>query len=127
MEFARDRFNGKAYEEIADTERYIWMNELGNQAVADGTGGIKIADPKAAAKLLDLVIESARNTIGKPAVVFEHRSAGIHHMKYRDAPGIRTAVTCRRRGPLPHPARPAVISFRRTSTDRADPHSARIL
>src|SRR5438552_1029396 len=37
------------------------MNELGNKAVADGTAGIKIADPKAAAKLLDLAIESARN------------------------------------------------------------------
>ena len=54
-------FNGNAFEKIVRAERYVWLKDLGNQAVADGAGGIEIANPKAAADLLDLAIKSAED------------------------------------------------------------------
>lgn len=55
-------FNGNAFEKIVGAERYVWMKDLGNRAVADGTGGIVIANPKAAVDLLDLAIKSAEDS-----------------------------------------------------------------
>jgi hypothetical protein len=44
-------FNGNAFEKIVGAERHVWMKGLGNQAVADKTQRMKIANPKAAADL----------------------------------------------------------------------------
>lgn len=53
-------FNGNAFEKIVGADRHVWMKDLGNQAVADKTDRMKIANPKAAADLLDLAIKAAK-------------------------------------------------------------------
>ena len=57
-------FNGKGFEKIVGAERHVWMKDLGNQAVADNTDRMKIANPKAATDLLDLAIKAAKDRIG---------------------------------------------------------------
>lgn len=54
-------FNGNAFEKIVGADRHVWMKGLGNQAVADKTDRMKIANPKAAADLLDLAIKAAKD------------------------------------------------------------------
>ena len=53
-------FNGRAFEQLVGPARYRWMNRLGNlRIVGRSDEFIKIADPSAAADLLDLVLRAA--------------------------------------------------------------------
>jgi hypothetical protein len=55
-------FSGPAFEKLLGPKRHNWMPSLGNQFIVSGTGpGIQVADPKAAAELLDLALELARH------------------------------------------------------------------
>ena len=50
-------FVGSAFEESIGSNRYLWMKGLGNQAILDGTGGIKIQEPREAETLLGTAID----------------------------------------------------------------------
>jgi hypothetical protein len=50
-------FNGSAFERTVGPALHRWMPSLGNLAVLDGSEGIRIKDPGAAADLLDLALE----------------------------------------------------------------------
>jgi hypothetical protein len=51
-------FNGNAFEKTLGTDRYRWMKGLGNLAIVRDVGRrMRIAEPKAAASLLDLASE----------------------------------------------------------------------
>ena len=74
-------FNGNAFEKVVGAGRHVWMKELGNQAVADGTGGIEIAKPEAAADLLDLAIKAVKD---RRRVIFFcacEKPAGCHRFE----------------------------------------------
>ncbi len=61
-------FRDRAFEELAGSDRYVWMPELGNKRVADrGDGEAEIVEPAAAGDLLDLAIERARR---KQRIIF---------------------------------------------------------
>ncbi len=49
-------FRGDAFEKQLGTQ-YLWLSDLGNQNVIDDIEGIRIRNPKAASKLLDLALE----------------------------------------------------------------------
>jgi len=49
-------FRENAFETLLGSDRYCWMKGLGNQAIVDGDGGIRIAQPSEARTLLDLAI-----------------------------------------------------------------------
>jgi hypothetical protein len=51
-------FREKALEKLLGSDRYIWMNRLGNDAIIEG-GKMRIHDPSAAADLLELARENA--------------------------------------------------------------------
>lgn len=48
-------FRDRAFEELLG-EQYVWLRDLGNQRVADGTEGIEIRRPEAVHELLDLAL-----------------------------------------------------------------------
>ena len=52
-------FNGKALENLVGSSRYRWFKGLGNDNIATGKSGVKIADPPEAHALLDFVKEQA--------------------------------------------------------------------
>ena len=52
-------FRDHAFEKLLGSKRYTWMRALGNRRIGTGRGGIEIADPKAVAHLMDVVIASA--------------------------------------------------------------------
>jgi hypothetical protein len=54
-------FRDHAFEQLVGKNRYVWLRRLGNRSVETRTGPrIQIADPSAAAELLDLGLESAK-------------------------------------------------------------------
>ena len=76
-------FSGNAFEQLLGPERHRWMKGLGNEAIGEDRGEIRIHRPEAAEELLDLAIEVAgenRRVIffcscGSPAgAAFCHRS-----------------------------------------------------
>jgi hypothetical protein len=54
-------FVGDAFAELLGAARYRWMKDLGNEAIASGDAGIKIRRPEAAADLLALAVQAARD------------------------------------------------------------------
>jgi hypothetical protein len=53
-------FQGAAFERLLGATRHRWMPSLGNRSVVTGTGPeIQIAEPEAAADLLELALEAA--------------------------------------------------------------------
>lgn len=53
-------FNGGAFEKLVGLDRYRWMKSLGNKRIVSRKGAfIQIAEPKAAAELLELAAEVA--------------------------------------------------------------------
>lgn len=60
-------FNGRAFEKTVGASRYWWLDALGNLAVQDG-GRMRIKDPAAAEKLLDIAEECGR--IGQRILFF---------------------------------------------------------
>jgi hypothetical protein len=53
-------FSGTAFEETVGEDRYVWMDDLGNEAIKTGKGRIRIRNPNAAEVLLTLALENAR-------------------------------------------------------------------
>ena len=53
-------FTGGAFEKAVGSGRYKWIQDLGNESVLTGHGPIRIRNPKAAARLLDLALEAAK-------------------------------------------------------------------
>jgi hypothetical protein len=76
-------------------DRYVWMQDLGNQAVADGTDGIVIRNPAAAADLLDLAASNSDRRViffcscDQPSGC--HRNT-VAHLVVREARRRRAAV-----------------------------------
>lgn len=60
-------FREKALEKLLGSDRYIWMNRLGNDAIIEG-GKMRIHDPSAAADLLELARDNA--TKGRRVIFF---------------------------------------------------------
>ena len=54
-------FCGDAFAKVTGSERYLWMQRLGNDCVAAHEQGIRIKDPSAAAELLELAEDRFRN------------------------------------------------------------------
>ena len=52
-------FVANAFRDLVGTSRYRWIQDLGNLAIATGTGGVKIKNPAAVADLLDLALHAA--------------------------------------------------------------------
>jgi len=52
-------FVGDAFRDLVGDSRYRWMEDLGNLAIATGGGGVRIKNPAAVAKLLELALRSA--------------------------------------------------------------------
>ena len=59
-------FTGDAFAKIAGASRYVWMKDLGNEAITQG-GELRIKNPDAAETLLDLAIARAQK---KQRVIF---------------------------------------------------------
>lgn len=54
-------FRGPAFEQLVGSDRYRWLRGLGNRAIGSDAGSaIVIADPRAAADLLDLTVAASR-------------------------------------------------------------------
>ena len=53
-------FRERAFEEKVGFDRYLWMNDLGNEAIETGVSGIVIKNPRAAEILLTLAIENIK-------------------------------------------------------------------
>jgi hypothetical protein len=54
-------FGGNAFRDLVGASRYLWMEDLGNEDVATGAGGITIRKPEAVAKLLELALQAAKS------------------------------------------------------------------
>ena len=52
-------FVGNAFRDLVGTSRYRWIQDLGNLAIATGSGGVQIKNPAAVADLLDLALHAA--------------------------------------------------------------------
>jgi hypothetical protein len=52
-------FTGSAFEKTVGSDRYRWIQDLGNESVLTGGGPTRIRNPKAASQLLDLAVEAA--------------------------------------------------------------------
>lgn len=59
-------FTGDAFAKIAGASRYVWMKDLGNEAITEG-GELRIKNPDAAETLLDLAIARGQK---KQRVIF---------------------------------------------------------
>lgn len=59
-------FCGNAFGKLLGPERYVWMSDLGNDAILEG-GKMRIHDPAAAARLLEIAIDRASR---KSRVIF---------------------------------------------------------
>ncbi len=53
-------FSGNAFEKTVGSNRYKWMKELGNRNIGSSSRRARIADPRAAEELLDLIIDAAK-------------------------------------------------------------------
>jgi hypothetical protein len=61
-------FREKAFERVLGSERYVWMNDLGNANIGNNNASKpRISNPSAANELLDLAINAAKK---KQRVVF---------------------------------------------------------
>lgn len=49
-------FREQAFEKLAGPDRYLWMPELGNKRITERATGIEIVEPRAAERLLDLIV-----------------------------------------------------------------------
>jgi hypothetical protein len=52
-------FVGNAFRDLVGEARYRWMQDLGNLAIATGSGGVQIKNPAAVAELLELALSAA--------------------------------------------------------------------
>jgi hypothetical protein len=52
-------FVGNAFRDLVGPSRYRWMQDLGNLAIATGSGGVEIKNPAAVAELLELAVSAA--------------------------------------------------------------------
>ncbi len=52
-------FVGNAFRDLVGPSRYCWIQDLGNLAIATGSGGVQIKNPAAVAELLDLALQAA--------------------------------------------------------------------
>lgn len=52
--------SANAFRDLVDESRYRWMQDLGNLAIATGSGGVQIKKPAAVAELLDVALHAAR-------------------------------------------------------------------
>jgi hypothetical protein len=52
-------FVGNAFRDLVGPSRYRWMKDLGNLAIATGSGGVQIKNPAAVAELVDLALHAA--------------------------------------------------------------------
>ena len=52
-------FVANAFRDQVGESRYHWTQDLGNLAIATGGGGVRIKNPQAVSKLLDLAIQAA--------------------------------------------------------------------
>jgi hypothetical protein len=52
-------FTSNAFEKTIGSDRYQWIQDLGNESVLTGGGPTRIRDPRAAARLLDLALGAA--------------------------------------------------------------------
>ena len=52
-------FVGNAFRDLVGPSRYRWIQDLGNLAIATGSGGVQIKNPAAVAELLDLALRAA--------------------------------------------------------------------
>jgi hypothetical protein len=53
-------FVGNAFRNLVGATRYCWMDDLGNLGILDGEGGMRIKNPAAAADLLKLALQAAK-------------------------------------------------------------------
>ncbi len=52
-------FVGNAFRDLVGPSRYRWIQDLGNLAIATGSGGLQIKNPAAVAELVDLALHAA--------------------------------------------------------------------
>jgi hypothetical protein len=52
-------FVGNAFRDLVGPSRYRWIQDLGNLAIATGSGGVEIKNPAAVAELVDLALHAA--------------------------------------------------------------------
>src|SRR6202158_3993927 len=52
-------FVGNAFRDLIGPSRYLWMQDLGNLAIATGSGGVEIKDPAAVGELVELALHAA--------------------------------------------------------------------
>ena len=60
-EVRAEGFKGDRFRTTVGGNRYEWMKTLGNEAIANKSGRMRIADPKASADLLLIAQEAAKN------------------------------------------------------------------
>ena len=51
-------FVGNVFRDLVGESRYLWIQDLGNLAIADGKAGIRIKNPAAVAELLELAVRA---------------------------------------------------------------------
>ena len=66
-------FRENAFGKLLGPDRYVWLSDLGNDAILEG-GKMRIHDPAAAGSLLDLAVETNRR---KARVIFFCSCAGL--------------------------------------------------
>lgn len=66
-------FRENAFGKLLGPDRYVWLSDLGNDAILEG-GKMRIHDPAAAGRLLDLAVEASRQ---KARVIFFCSCAGL--------------------------------------------------
>jgi hypothetical protein len=52
-------FVGNAFRDLVGESRYRWLQDLGNLAIATGAQGVRIKNPAAVSKLLELAVQAA--------------------------------------------------------------------
>lgn len=60
-------FRDNAFEKLCGRNNYVWLRGLGNKNIAERKPGAKIADPSAAADLVDLIVKANKS---KRRVIF---------------------------------------------------------
>jgi hypothetical protein len=78
-------FVGNAFRDLVGVSRYRWMQDLGNLAIATGSGGVQIKNPAAVADLVDLALHAA-----------DERRSVIFYCAY-EFPSLDGALACHRR------------------------------
>jgi hypothetical protein len=78
-------FVGNAFRDLVGPSRYRWIQDLGNLAIATGSGGVQIKNPAAVAELVDLALHAAD----------EHRRVIFYCAC--EFPSLNGALACHRR------------------------------